>query len=78
MLTVLELREAGRPILRLVNKVVKDRVKANRHVFVEQPLGSQWLEEEELADVVQLLQNGDLVSIRVDGVKLVTKIEKAG
>ena len=78
MLTVLELREAGRPILRLVNKVVKDRVKANRHVFVEQPLGSQWLEEEELADVVQLLQNGDLVSIRVDGCQVGYKDRESG
>ena len=78
MLTVLELREAGRPILRLVNKVVKDRIKANRHVFVEQPLGSQWLEEEELADVVQLLQNGDLVSIRVDGCQVGYKDRESG
>ena len=66
-MTVQELRESGRPILSSVNKTVKDRVKAKRHVFVEQPLGSQWLEEPELADVRALLDSGDLILITVHG-----------
>lgn len=36
--TVVENREATKPLLKLVNKTVKDRVKAKRHVFIEQPL----------------------------------------
>eukprot|EP00435_Cladocopium_sp_Y103_P037754 s1878_g10.t1 len=51
----------------MVNKLVKDRIRAKRHVFLEQPQGSQWLEEEELADVVDLINKGILVVIKVDG-----------
>eukprot|EP00435_Cladocopium_sp_Y103_P024701 s85_g6.t1 len=66
-LTVLELRAQGRSILKLVAKVIVGRVKAKRHVFIEQPVGSSWLEEEELAEVVELISDGILIQIRVDG-----------
>ena len=36
--TVLSLREEWRPLLKLVNRTIVDRVKAKRHVFVGQPL----------------------------------------
>ena len=45
-LTLLQLQEHGRRILKLVNDTICKRAKANRHVvFVEQPSGSSWLEE---------------------------------
>jgi hypothetical protein len=66
-LTVLELRDQGRPILKLVAKVIVGRVKAKQHVFVEQPAGSSWLEEEELVEVVKLIEEGSLITTGVDG-----------
>ena len=68
--TVLHLREEQRPLLRLVAKVIKDRVKAKRHVFVEQPFGSQSLYEEEMKDVLELIEAGTLIFIKVDGCTL--------
>ena len=64
--TVNLLREENRPVLALVNKVVKDRVKAQRHVFLEQPLGSKSLEEPEMSDVKQMVEE-KLIFLRVDG-----------
>jgi len=65
--TVLSLRENSRPILSLVNKVIKDRVKAKRHVFVEQPYGSDSIEEPEMSDVRALIEDGSLYAFKVDG-----------
>ena len=65
--TVLDQREEGRKILKTVNKTITDRVKAHRHVFVEQPRGSQWLEEPELAEVKKLIESGELLMYDVDG-----------
>eukprot|EP00434_Breviolum_minutum_P011223 symbB.v1.2.009904.t1/scaffold605.1/size182108/4 len=65
--TVLHLREESRPLLKTVNKIVKDRIRAKRHVFIEQPLGSESLEEPEMADVKKMLEEGVLVMIVVDG-----------
>eukprot|EP00435_Cladocopium_sp_Y103_P058473 s1160_g20.t1 len=65
--TVLQLREDGRPLLKLVNKTIKDRLRANRHVFMEQPLGSQVLDEPEMSDVRQMVEDGTLLFIVVDG-----------
>ena len=62
-ITIEELRKDGRHILRLVNKTIVDRVKAKRHVFVEQPR----LEEPELEGVRKLLDSGDRIPLRVDG-----------
>ena len=68
--TVLAKREENRPVLKTVNKSIKDRVKANRRVFVEQPWGSASLDEPEMSDVRALLQSGKLIQIKVDGCML--------
>ena len=65
--TVESLREQGRSVLRAVNKTVKDRINAHRHVFLEQPYGSQSLDEPEMSDVKKMLDDGKLVMIIVDG-----------
>lgn len=65
--TVLQLREESRPILRTTNKTIKDRVKAKRHVFVEQPFGSESLDEPEMSDVKKMVDDGTLLFIKVDG-----------
>ena len=77
-LTVLDLRERGRSVLKLVNKTVVGRIKAKRHVFIEQPLGSSWLEEEELKDVVNYINDGVLIPIRVDGCQVGYKDQESG
>ena len=46
------------------------RVKAKRHVFVEQPSGSSWLDEPELEGVRALIQSGDLIVIKAHGCQL--------
>ena len=69
-MTVLDKQTEGRPVLKLVNRAIRDRVRAKRHVFVEQPLGSTWLEEPEMADVNQMLQTGELILLKVDGCQL--------
>ena len=66
-LTVLDQRTEGRKILKMVNKTVVDRLKMKRHVFLEQPRGSQWLDEPEMADVKALINSGDLLMFEVDG-----------
>ena len=66
-ITVQRLREDGRPVLSAVNKTVRDRVKANRHIFLEQPLGSQVLEEPEMSDVKRMVEDGTLLYLVVDG-----------
>ena len=60
-------RTEGRKILKMVNKTVVDRLKMKRHVFLEQPRGSQWLDEPEMADVKALIDSGDLLMFEVDG-----------
>ncbi len=65
--TVMLLREENRPVLATVNKVVKDRVRAQRHIFLEQPLGSQSLDEPEMSDVKNMVEEEKLIFIRVDG-----------
>eukprot|EP00434_Breviolum_minutum_P038574 symbB.v1.2.034224.t1/scaffold4384.1/size41667/2 len=65
--TILGLREDNRPVLKTVNKLVRDRVRGRRHVFLEQPLGSKSLEEPEMADVKKLIEDGELLFIVVDG-----------
>ena len=68
--TVLECREQGRPTLRFVNKLVKDRIAMKRHVFLEHPWGSCELDEPEMADVRRLIDKGDLTVVRSDGCRL--------
>lgn len=46
-MTVLQKQEANRPFLALINKIFCQRVKAKRHVFVEQPSGSSCFSEPE-------------------------------
>ena len=65
--TVLSLRDEPRSVLRLVNKVVVDRIKANRHVFVEQPYGSNSLDEPEMSGIRGLIEDGSLLVLEVDG-----------
>eukprot|EP00435_Cladocopium_sp_Y103_P035729 s1670_g9.t1 len=65
--TVLAKREENRPVLKTVNKVIKQRLKAKRHVFVEQPWGSASLNEPGMEDVRNLIENGELIMIKVDG-----------
>lgn len=65
--TVENLREQGRSALRAVNKTVKDRINASRHVFLEQPRGSQSHDEPEMKKVKRLLEEGKLTKIHVDG-----------
>ena len=65
--TVLQLREEHRPILKLVNRVVVDRVKAKRHIFIEQPYGASSIEEPEMKDGRALIEDGQLVMWKVDG-----------
>ena len=66
-MTVMDLRESNRRTLSLVNKIVKDRIRAKRHVFIEQPLGSTWLKQPECSDILHLIQEGMLLVLRVDG-----------
>ena len=66
-LTIEELREESLGVLKTVNKTVRDRIRAKRHVFLEQPLGSQSLDEPEMADVKKLIEDGSLMFITVDG-----------
>ena len=68
--TVEAAREQGRKILKFVNDTVVQRIKNKRHVFIEQPRGSQWLDEPELSGVRALLDSGDLVAISADGCQL--------
>ena len=68
--TVLQQQEANRPILALINKIVCQRVKAKRHVFVEQPSGSSWLSEPETDGIQKLSQSGDLILIKFHGCQL--------
>jgi hypothetical protein len=77
-LTVLELREAGRPILRHVSKIITGRIKAKSHVFVEQPLSSQLLMKDELAEVVDWIRQGALTVIRVDGCQVGYQDQESG
>ena len=65
--TVLQLREEHRPILKLVNRVVVDRVRAKRHIFIEQPYGASSIEEPEMKDVRALIEDGQLVMLKADG-----------
>ncbi|CAE7745994.1 RE1 [Symbiodinium sp. KB8] len=51
----------------LTNKIVRDRVKANRHVLIEQPDLDEWLADPDLKDVANLLSAGSLVRIDLDG-----------
>ena len=76
--TVVENREATKPLLKLVNKTVKDRVKAKRHVFIEQPLGSESLHEPEMADVLEMAKDGRLIFIQVDGCSVGYKDKESG
>jgi hypothetical protein len=68
--TVLELRESQRPLLKLVNIIIVGRVKACRHVFVEQPYGSESINEPEMTDMRKLIEAGRLLMIKVDGCQL--------
>ena len=65
--TILELRDDNRPVLKTVNKLVRDRVRQKRHIFLEQPLGSQSIHEPEMADVKKLIEEGELIYLVVDG-----------
>ena len=76
--TIEHLRTEGHEVLKTVNKTVKDRVRAQRHVFLEQPLGSQSLEEPEMADVRRLLDEGSLMFIKVDGCVVGYKDSESG
>ena len=50
-----------------MNGVVKARLQRRRHIILEQPLGSEMLDQPELADVRKYLQDGVLVKVRFDG-----------
>ena len=76
--TVHRLREEGRSVLKSVNKTIRDRVKGGRHVFMEQPLGSQSLEEPEMSDVKGMIQDGTLCFIVVDGCMVGYKDKESG
>ena len=76
--TVHRLREEGRSVLKSVNKTIRDRVKGGRHVFMEQPLGSQSLDEPEMSDVKQMIQDGTLCFIVVDGCMVGHKDKESG
>ncbi|CAJ1448790.1 unnamed protein product, partial [Effrenium voratum] len=65
--TVTALREEGRKVLKLVAKAVVWRLQAKRHVFIEQPLGSQSLDEPEMKPVKDYVDSGQLIYIKVDG-----------
>ncbi|CAJ1410941.1 unnamed protein product [Effrenium voratum] len=65
--TVTALREEGRKVLRLVAKAVVWRLQAKRHVFIEQPLRSQSLDEPEMKPVKDYVDSGQLIYIKVDG-----------
>ena len=76
--TVEHLREENRSLPRSVNKTVKDRVRAMRHVFLEHPLGSQSLDEPEMKDVKAMVDNGTLFYIIVDGGQVGYKDAESG
>ena len=76
--TVMDLREANKPTLYLVNKITKDRIKAKRHVFIEQPLGSTWLKQPECADILKYIEDNTLLAIRVDGCQVGYKDAESG
>ena len=76
--TVQRLREDGRAVLRSVNKTIRDRVKAGRHVFMEQPLGSQSINEPEMSDVKKMVEDGTLCLIVVDGCMVGYKDRESG
>lgn len=60
--------EDGRPLLKVVSKTIKDRLSANRHIFMEQPLGSQVLDDEpEMSNVRKVVEDGTLLYIVADG-----------
>ncbi|CAK9071730.1 unnamed protein product [Durusdinium trenchii] len=65
--TVKALRESNREVLKTVNKTVKDRLRAKRHVFIEQPAGTESLCEDEMKDIMNYITSGDLILLRVDG-----------
>ena len=66
--TVKALRESNREVLKTVNKTVKDRLRAKRHVFIEQPAGTESLCEDEMKDIMNCyITSGDLLLLRVDG-----------
>ena len=65
--TVTALKEEGRKVLKLVAKAVVWRLQAKRHVFIEQPLGSQSLDEPAMKPVKDYVDSGQLIYIKVDG-----------
>ena len=50
-------------VLSLVNKVVRDRVQARRHIVLGDPGNSDWLNQPEMKDVVAMLGRGELEPI---------------
>ena len=76
--TVLSLREESRPLLKLVNRTIVDRVKAKRHVFVEQPYGSDSIEEPEFEETRKLIEDGSLLALKVDGCQVGYKDRESG
>ena len=77
-MTVMDLREANKPTLSLVNKITKDRIRAKRCIFIEQPLGSTWLKQPECADVLKYIDEGILLVLRVDGCQVGYKDAESG
>ena len=63
-------RDSGKKVLANVNRIVRDRIKAKRHVFIEQPRGSEWLQQPETKDIQQMLTDGVLVRIEANGCQL--------
>ena len=64
--TLLHQRQEGRRTVKN-NKIVVARLKMKRRVFIEQPGGSQWVEEPEMTDVKRLIDTGELLKFIVDG-----------
>ncbi|CAK8990843.1 unnamed protein product [Durusdinium trenchii] len=67
--TIMDLREANKPTLSLVNKITKDRIKAKRHTWVKQP---------ECADILNFIEDSILLVLRVDGCQVGYKDAESG
>ena len=76
--TVLERREAHRPILRLLDDIIADRVEKGRYVLCEHPARSEAWEQPEMRKTKDLLFSGKLWFVRADGCALGYKCPHTG
>ncbi|CAE7324408.1 Copia protein [Symbiodinium microadriaticum] len=54
-------------VLKTIDKIVGDRVKSNRHVFIQQPPGHDWANEPLLADIGGMIKRGELLRLELSG-----------